>query len=185
MENTVNKDRSRLRSSLRRIAAAGLFGLCSLSAAFAQKQDYVQYVNTLQGTDSKFELSYGNTYATTGMPYGMHTWGAQTGPNGEGWKYQYSVDKIRGFQQAHQCSPWMSDYAVYSLMPEVGELVVNEDARASKFSHANEIAKPHYYRVTLDNGITTEWHPPRAACTCASPTPGKATPTWCWTAISP
>ena len=159
MENTVNKDRSRLRSSLRRIAAAGLFGLCSLSAAFAQKQDYVQYVNTLQGTDSKFELSYGNTYATTGMPYGMHTWGAQTGPNGEGWKYQYSVDKIRGFQQAHQCSPWMSDYAVYSLMPEVGELVVNEDARASKFSHANEIAKPHYYRVTLDNGITTEMAP--------------------------
>ena len=159
MENTVNKDRSRLRSSLRRIAAAGLFGLCSLPAAFAQKQDYVQYVNTLQGTDSKFELSYGNTYATTGMPYGMHTWGAQTGPNGEGWKYQYSVDKIRGFQQAHQCSPWMSDYAVYSLMPEVGELVVNEDARASKFSHANEIAKPHYYRVTLDNGITTEMAP--------------------------
>ena len=93
------------------------------------------------------------------MPYGMHTWGAQTGPNGEGWKYQYSVDKIRGFQQAHQCSPWMSDYAVYSLMPEVGELVVNEDARASKFSHANEIAKPHYYRVTLDNGITTEMAP--------------------------
>lgn len=159
MENTVNKDRSRLRSSLRRIAAAGLFGLCSLPAAFAQKQAYVQYVNTLQGTDSKFELSYGNTYATTGMPYGMHTWGAQTGPNGEGWKYQYSVDKIRGFQQAHQCSPWMSDYAVYSLMPEVGELVVNEDARASKFSHANEIAKPHYYRVTLDNGITTEMAP--------------------------
>ena len=159
MENTVNKDRSRLRSSLRRIAAAGLFGLCSLPAAFAQKQAYVQYVNTLQGTDSKFELSYGNTYATTGMPYGMHTWSAQTGPNGEGWKYQYSVDKIRGFQQAHQCSPWMSDYAVYSLMPEVGELVVNEDARASKFSHANEIAKPHYYRVTLDNGITTEMAP--------------------------
>ena len=73
MENTVNKDRSRLRSSLQAIAAAGLFGLCSLPAAFAQKQAYVQYVNTLQGTDSKFELSYGNTYATTGMPYGMHT----------------------------------------------------------------------------------------------------------------
>lgn len=80
MENTVNKDRSRLRSSLRRIAAAGLFGLCSLSAAFAQKQDYVQYVNTLQGTDSKFELSYGNTYATTGMPYGMHTWAHRPAP---------------------------------------------------------------------------------------------------------
>ena len=113
MENTVNKDRSRLRSSLRRIAAAGLFGLCSLSAAFAQKQDYVQYVNTLQGTDSKFELSYGNTYATTGMPYGMHTWGAQTGPNGEGWKNQNSDDKIHQFHQAHQKSPTMNNIAIY------------------------------------------------------------------------
>lgn len=38
----------------------------------AQLKDLVQYVNTLQGTDSNFGLSYGNTYPTTGMPYGMH-----------------------------------------------------------------------------------------------------------------
>lgn len=125
----------------------------------AQLKDLVQYVNTLQGTDSHFGLSYGNTYGTTAMPYAMHTWAAQTGPNGEGWKYQYFVDKIRGFQQAHQCSPWVSDYAVYSFMPMVGELVVNQEKRASKFSHDNEIAKPHYYKVTLDNGITTEMAP--------------------------
>ena len=31
-------------------------------------KDLVQYVNTLQGTDSHFGLSYGNTYPTTGMP---------------------------------------------------------------------------------------------------------------------
>lgn len=79
----------------------------------------------------------------------------------------------------------MSDYAVYSLMPEVGELVVNEDARASKFSHANEIAKPHYYRVTLDNGITTEMAPTTRGVHLRFTYPGKATPTWCWTAISP
>ena len=28
------------------------------------------------------------------------------------YTYQYAVDKIRGFCQSHQCSPWMSDYAV-------------------------------------------------------------------------
>ena len=28
----------------------------------AQLKDLVQYVNTLQGTDSNFGLSYGNTY---------------------------------------------------------------------------------------------------------------------------
>ena len=60
---------------------------------YAQTKDLVQYVNTLQGTDSHFGLSYGNTYPTTGMPYAMHTWSAQTGKNGEGWKYQYAVDK--------------------------------------------------------------------------------------------
>ncbi|NDV67980.1 GH92 family glycosyl hydrolase [Dysgonomonas sp. 25] len=128
-------------------------------ASFAQQKDLVQYVNTLQGTDSHFGLSYGNTYPTTGMPYAMHTWSAQTGPNGEGWKYQYFVDSIRGFHQAHQCSPWMSDYAVYSFMPVLGDLVVNQEKRATKFSHDNEIAKPHYYKVTLDNGITTEMAP--------------------------
>jgi putative alpha-1,2-mannosidase len=71
----------------------------------------------------------------------------------------YAVDKIRAFSQSHQCSPWVSDYAVYSFMPMVGELVVNQDARATKFSHDNEIAKPHYYKVTFDNGITTEMAP--------------------------
>lgn len=126
---------------------------------YAQMKDLVQYVNTLQGTDSHFGLSYGNTYPTTGMPYAMHTWSAQTGKNGEGWKYQYFVDNIRGFCQSHQCSPWMSDYAVYSFMPMVGDLVVNQDKRATKFSHDNEIAKPHYYKVTLDNGIMTEMAP--------------------------
>lgn len=53
----------------------------------------------------------------------------------------------------------MSDYAVYSFMPMVGKLVVNQEMRATKFSHDNEIAKPHYYKVMLDNGITTEMAP--------------------------
>lgn len=128
------------------------------TGAYAQR-DLVNYVNTLQGTDSRFELSYGNTYATTAMPFAMHTWSAQTGKNGEGWKYQYAVTRIRGFQQAHQCSPWVSDYAVYSLMPVLGDLVVNEDQRATNFNHDNEVAKPHYYSVAFDNGIKTEMAP--------------------------
>lgn len=137
------------------------FALVCLFAtgAFAQKKDLVQYVNTLQGTDSNFGFSHGNTYPMTAMPYGMHGWSPQTGKNGEGWKYQYAVDKIRGFQQVHQCSPWLSDYAVFSLMPETGKLVVNEEERASKFSHDNETGKPNYYKVTFDNGITTEMAP--------------------------
>jgi len=128
------------------------------STALAQQKDLVSYVNTLQGTNSKHELTRGNTYPTTALPFGMHTWTPQTGKNGDGWKYQYFLDKIRGFQQAHQCSSWTRDYAVFSLMP-MSELVVDENKREAKFSHANEIAKPNYYKVQLDNKIVTEISP--------------------------
>ncbi|WP_419033271.1 GH92 family glycosyl hydrolase, partial [Dysgonomonas gadei] len=142
-----------------RIAIFTAIALLLATFTQAQIKDLVQYVNTLQGTDSNFGLSYGNTYPTTAMPFGMHTWAAQTNRNGEGFKYMYADNKIRGFQQAHQCSPWVSDYAVYSFMPMIGELVVNQDKRAAKFSHDNETGKPHYYKVTFDNGITTEMAP--------------------------
>lgn len=124
---------------------------------FAEK-DLVQYVNTLQGTNSTYELSWGNTYPTTAVPYPMNSWSPQTGKNGDGWKYQYSATTIRGIQPTHQCSPWVGDYGVFSLMP-VPELVVDESKRATPFSHDKEIAKPHYYKVTLENGITTEFSP--------------------------
>ncbi|MDE5635247.1 MAG: GH92 family glycosyl hydrolase, partial [Muribaculaceae bacterium] len=63
------------------------------------------------------------------------------------------------FAQAHQCSPWVNDYAVYSFMPVSGDLVVNEDSRVAKFSHENETGRPEYYSVLLDNGIRTEMAP--------------------------
>lgn len=131
----------------------------AMVSAFAQNADLVQYAETRQGTASKFELSYGNTYPATGMPFGMHLWSPQTGPNGEGWKYQWESNRIRGFCQSHQCSPWLSDYAVYSLMPVIDKLVVNQDERASEFSHENETGKPNYYKVTFNNGTTTEIAP--------------------------
>ncbi|MFB6342763.1 GH92 family glycosyl hydrolase [Saccharicrinis sp. FJH62] len=126
---------------------------------FAQNKNLADYVNTLQGTNSKFELTHGNTYPTTALPFAMHTWTPQTGPNGDGWKYQYFKDEIRGFQQAHQCSSWTNDYAVFSLMPVTGELILDQEERASQFSHKDEIAKPYYYSVTFKNGIKTEIAP--------------------------
>lgn len=129
------------------------------NSIFAQDVNLVKYVNTRQGTNTKYEFSYGNTYPATALPFGMNTWTAQTGKNGDGWKYQYFEHTIRGFQQSHQCSSWVNDYAVFSLMPLTGKLVVNEDARAATFKHENETAQPSYYKVKLDNNITTEMTP--------------------------
>ena len=125
----------------------------------AQQQNLVDYVNTRQGTFSTPGLSYGNTYPTVAMPFPVHSFSAQTGKNGDGWKYQYQAETIRGFQQVHQCSPWVNDYATFSLMPIIGDLVVDEEERATPFQHKNETAKPYYYQVKLDNGINTEISP--------------------------
>ncbi len=125
----------------------------------AAEKDFVNYVNTLQGTNSKFELTRGNTYPTLAMPWGMNFWTPQTGVNRDGWIYQYFKDSIRGFRQTHQCSSWTNDYAAFSLMPVSGKLVVDQYQRSLRFDHKNEIAKPHYYKVTFDNNLTTEMSP--------------------------
>jgi predicted alpha-1,2-mannosidase len=125
--------------------------------------DPVDYVNPLMGTQSTPELSNGNTYPAIALPWGMNFWTPQTGKMGDGWQYTYTVDKIRGFKQTHQPSPWMNDYGEFSLFPETG-LHITEDSRASWFSHKAEVVKPYYYSVYLaDYDITTEIAPTERA----------------------
>jgi predicted alpha-1,2-mannosidase len=139
--------------------AFSLVLVLSMNLMYAQQPDLVRYANTLQGTNSKYELSWGNVNPITSLPFAMNAFTAQTNKDGEGFKYQYETHSIRGFEQTHQCSPWVSDYAVFSLMPVTGKLVVNEDVRASSFDHKNETGKPNYYKVKFDNNITTEISP--------------------------
>lgn len=118
----------------------------------------VDYVNPLMGTDSKFSLSNGNTYPAIALPWGMNFWTPQTAEMGDGWQYAYDADKIRGFKQTHQPSPWMNDYGNFALMPVTGQLKFTEKERASWFSHKAEVAKPHYYSVYLaEYDVTTEF----------------------------
>ena len=120
----------------------------------------VQYVSPLVGTQSKFELSTGNTYPAIAMPWGMNFWTPQTGEMGDGWVYCYSDDKIRGFKQTHQPSPWMNDYGQFAIMPMTEGFTFDEDKRASWYSHKSEIATPYYYNVYLsDYDVTTELVP--------------------------
>jgi predicted alpha-1,2-mannosidase len=133
-------------------------------AQTAKQQDLVEYINPLMGTASKPIMSNGNTYPAVAVPWGMNFWTAQTGKMGDGWQYTYYADKIRGFKQTHQPSPWMNDYGMFSVFPETGKVVINEDKRASWFSHKAEISKPYYYSVYLaDYDVTTEITPTERA----------------------
>ena len=140
-----------------------LFFVCSF-LILVNAQTPIDYVSTLVGTQSKHSLSTGNTYPAIALPWGMNFWTPQTGKMGDGWAYTYDADKIRGFKQTHQPSPWMNDYGQFSIMPMTGKPVFNEDERASWFSHKTETAKPHYYKVYLaDYDVVTEISPTERA----------------------
>ena len=122
--------------------------------------DPVEFVNPLMGTQSSFELSTGNTYPAIARPWGMNFWTPQTGKMGDGWGYTYTANKIRGFKQTHQPSPWINDYGQFAIMPVVGTPEFDQDRRASWFSHKSEIAKPYYYEVYLaEHDVKTELTP--------------------------
>jgi predicted alpha-1,2-mannosidase len=122
------------------------------------------YVNPLMGTQSTYELSTGNTYPAIARPWGMNFWTPQTGKMGNGWQYVYTENKIRGFKQTHQPSPWINDYGQFSLMPVVGSPEFDQDKRASWFSHKGEVAKAYYYKVYLaEHDVVTELTPTERA----------------------
>ncbi|RAW03516.1 GH92 family glycosyl hydrolase [Pseudochryseolinea flava] len=117
----------------------------------SSKEKLVDYINPLMGTASEFSFSNGNTYPAIATPWGMNFWTPQTAKMGDGWQYNYNAMKLRGLKQTHQPSPWINDYGAFSLMPITGKLVVDEEKRASWFSHKAETATPYYYSVYLSD----------------------------------
>ena len=135
-------------------------------------------VNPLIGTTNG-----GNDYPGATLPLGMLAWspeeprnrprpqvegvpgsmrddpGRPAAPGG----YEYSSNRINGFSLTHLmgtgCAGASGDIP---FMPYVGEVASSpaDDLRAeiygSTFSHDNEIAKAGYYKVKLQNGVTTE-----------------------------
>jgi predicted alpha-1,2-mannosidase len=142
------------------MTAAVAFSVTEMASATALDFDPVEFVNPLVGSQSTYELSTGNTYPAIARPWGMNFWTPQTGKMGDGWAYTYTANKIRGFKQTHQPSPWINDYGQFSIMPVVGEPQFDENKRASWFSHKSETAKPYYYSVYLaEHDVTTEIAP--------------------------
>ena len=126
--------------------------------------DPVDYVNILMGTQSEFALSNGNTYPAIAAPWGMNFWTPQTRRIGDGWQYAYTDNKLNGFKQTHQPSPWMNDYGQFSIFPMVDKMEFDQEKRASWYSHKAEIAKPYYYSAYLaDYDVTAEITPTERA----------------------
>ncbi len=126
------------------------------------------FVDTRRGTNSNGRFSRGNNFPAVAVPHGFNFWTPVTDA-GSNWIYQYQQrngadnrPRLEAFALSHEPSPWMGDRQTFQLMPaaaEHGAPTANRAARALSFSHANETAHAHTYRVAFDDGIVTEIAP--------------------------
>lgn len=127
-----------------------LFSDCQfrdLSRLQNNQSNLVQYVNPRIGSQPDEGVSNGNTYPAVANPWGMNFWTPQTEPHDSKWIYNYDSKTINGFRCTHQPSPWMGDYGAFSIMPEVGELIIDEQKRGLNFYHTSETSYPNFYEV--------------------------------------
>ena len=129
------------------------------------KKEYLGYVDTRVGTApsiadvtvTEAEEPLGYVSPIVGNPSALTHWTPQTAK----WTdrvitvpvpYWYEDEKIQGFRGTrYPNGAVVGDWGPMSIMPMTGKVITDAEARASKFSHDSEIAKPHYYSVKLDD----------------------------------
>ncbi|AIJ23516.1 alpha-1,2-mannosidase [Amycolatopsis methanolica 239] len=126
------------------------------------------HVLTTRGTNANGTFSRGNNFPATAVPHGFNFWTPVTDAGSVNWLYGYQEGNnaqnrpaLQALSLSHEPSPWMGDRQTFQVMPSAAAGVpdANRAARALSFDHANEIAKPHYYGVTFDNGVKAEIAP--------------------------
>ncbi|WP_433303549.1 GH92 family glycosyl hydrolase [Actinoplanes sp. CA-030573] len=115
------------------------------------------YVDTRRGTNASGSFSRGNNLPIAAVPNGFNFLTPVTDAKSDSWEYIYQRDnnaanlpELQGLAISHEPSPWMGDRNQMSVMP---------GAQPLAFSHDDEIARPDYYRVKLQNGQTAQMSP--------------------------
>jgi len=131
-----------------------VFGQTSLVSA----QKLTEYVDPMIGTGD-----HGHVFVGANVPFGM----VQVGPTElqSGWDwcsgYHHSSDSIIGFSHMHLSGTGCGDLGDIALMPHIGcmgccDVAPSRKVLAKKFSHKDEVARPGYYSVKLDDRILCE-----------------------------
>jgi predicted alpha-1,2-mannosidase len=126
------------------------------------------YALTTRGTNSSGGFSRGNNFPATAVPHGFNFWTPVTDAGSLSWLYDYArgnnadnLPTIQAFSASHEPSPWMGDRQTFQVMPSAasGTPRTGREARELPFRHENETARPYYYGVTFENGLTAEMAP--------------------------
>lgn len=117
--------------------------------------------NTLTaGMFGKGSEEHGQTLPAVLVPNGQNFWTPQTQDTEQKCiaPYYYKDTKLQGFRNSH----WIvggctQDYGSFTVATLGGNLRLQPEQRATRFSHDDEISHPHYYAVHLkDEHLKTE-----------------------------
>lgn len=108
--------------------------------------DFTGLVNILQGTDSNYYFSRGNTLPIAAAPFGMAHWTLQSRSDSP-WMFQPADRRLQGFRCTHQLSPWLSDYGHATFLPFSGDPQWEPDARSSSYRPEEAQLLPYSLRL--------------------------------------
>lgn len=129
------------------------------SGAHAADGHFARMVDVFTGTGARTTLpaaySGGETFPGADVPFGMVQWSPDTGASAYSG-YTYDDERLRGFSLTHLSGAGCSQYGDLPFLPFTGGLFGDPAHFSAGFSHARETAYAGYYRVGLDNGVTSE-----------------------------
>lgn len=115
--------------------------------------DLLRFVNILQGTDSHYGFSTGNTLPLTAMPFGMNHWSPQTAEGS--WFFSPRDRKLQGVRCTHQPSPWIGDYGAFTILPQIGRAMYTAGSRSSAYRLDRSTLRPDRFAAELIRYRTT------------------------------
>ena len=111
--------------------------------------DFLQYVNTKQGSKSVSRFSQGNTLPLTQRPFGFARFTPQTNSDRGAWFYHPEDHSFEGIRLTHQPSPWIGDYGALVLTAQTEKPFGTFWQSWSGFDPKQAVLMPHYMKFDL------------------------------------
>ncbi|HEV2635943.1 MAG TPA: lectin [Actinocrinis sp.] len=130
------------------LPAQAATGVGAATATAALVTNPAALVNPFIGTTNQAD-----DFPGADVPFGMVQWSPDTPSRPSGGGYEYNDSSITGFSLTHISGPGCGAAGDIPVLPTVGAV---STSATDAFSHSNESASAGYYKVALNNGVTTQ-----------------------------
>lgn len=137
-----------------------LAALAAIAVTACCGTDYTAKVDPYIGSGG-----HGHVFVGANVPNGMIQVGPQNIHKGWDWcsGYHHSDSIVIGFSHTHLSGTGCADLGDILLMPFTGEIRTTRGSQedisgtcSSYYSHENEVVRPGYYSLKMDNGVSVE-----------------------------